>query len=231
MLAGLGAQLRRVDEPVAAHPDAVIRGWKVGDDVPPQVVRDHHLGIFGGKLVGLGNHPDPGFRPVRARHHAADIVVVNGDHGLCRGLSAQLDRRTGQQSEHADRRHTQVKSLLNCHRFLSVTSPAVATILKMYRRWFHSLVPFEQLWSAVAARRSPQLATFQPAFGSSMRPSRSLFQRHNLSLAIPTVAGPPKPCTRKNIDHFKSTGACAKNLHAAVTADEPAPMQWAALVS
>src|SRR5262249_41906011 len=88
--------------------------------VPPQVVRDHHLGIFGGELVGLGNHTDPGFRPVRARPPAADVVIVTGDYGLCRGLSAQLDRRT------------------------------------------HSLVPFEQLWSAVAARRSPQLATRAP---------------------------------------------------------------------
>src|SRR6516225_8259576 len=35
LLARLGAQLGRVYEPVAAHPDAVVRGRKVWDHVPP----------------------------------------------------------------------------------------------------------------------------------------------------------------------------------------------------
>src|SRR5262249_36327806 len=64
----------------------------------------------------------------------------------------------------------------------------VAMILKMYRRRFHFPCPLRAAMAGGRVAGSLELATFQPAFGSSMRPFRSPFQRHHLSLAIPTVA-------------------------------------------
>ena len=82
LLAGLAAHLRRIDQPVAAHPDLVVGVRKVGDDVAALVVGDDDLGVAGRQIGGLRDHPDAGLRSVRAGDHAADVVVVDGDGGL-----------------------------------------------------------------------------------------------------------------------------------------------------
>ena len=75
MLAGLRAHFRRVHQTVAAHPDAIISHRQVGNHVAPLIVGHNDLGELGGKLDALGDHPDAGFRPVRAGDDPADIVA------------------------------------------------------------------------------------------------------------------------------------------------------------
>ena len=67
LLAGLGAHLRQVDEAIAAHPDLIVRGRKIGNDVAALVVGDDAPGEAGRQVGGLGDHPDAGFRPLRLR--------------------------------------------------------------------------------------------------------------------------------------------------------------------
>ena len=94
LLAGLRAQLGRIHQPVAAHPDAVVRGRQVGDDVAALVVRHHHLGELRRQFSRLRDHPHAGFGPGRAAHHAADVVVVDSDRRL---LGIRRRRNQGQQ--------------------------------------------------------------------------------------------------------------------------------------
>ena len=82
-LPGHGPNLGRIHEPVAAHPYAVTGLRKLGHDIAPAIVGDHDLGELGGKVGGLSDHPDAGFRAVRAGDHAAEIT------------RAHLDRRVG----------------------------------------------------------------------------------------------------------------------------------------
>ena len=82
LLAGLRAHLGRIDQPVAAHPDLVVRSRQVGDDVAPLVVGHDHLGELRRQFGRLRDHPHAGFRPARAAHDAADVVVVDGDRRL-----------------------------------------------------------------------------------------------------------------------------------------------------
>jgi hypothetical protein len=120
LLAGLRAQLGRIHQPVAAHPDAVVRHRQVGDDVAALVVGHNHLGEFRRQVGGLRDHPDAGFGPGRAAHHAADVVVVDGDRHLLR-----IRRRRKQGQEYARQRgetdhgHGGVQDLLEVH----VSSP------------------------------------------------------------------------------------------------------------
>ena len=77
ILAGRGFDLRRIDQPVAAHPDVVIGFRQIGQHVTSLIVGDDHSGEPGGKIRGFRDHPDAGFRPLRAGDHAADIIVVD----------------------------------------------------------------------------------------------------------------------------------------------------------
>ena len=84
LLAGLGAHLRRVHQPIAAHPDLIVRIRQVRDDVAALIVGDDDLGIFGRQLGRLRDDPDPGFRAARTGDHAADVVIVDRDRRLLR---------------------------------------------------------------------------------------------------------------------------------------------------
>ena len=110
-LAGLGAHLRRVDQPVAAHPDLIIAERQIRDDVAALVVGDHALGVAGRQVGGLGDHPHAGFGPVRARDHAADVVIV--DRHALRG-----QRRRRDQPRERKRRDAEIQCVL-LMRFLS----------------------------------------------------------------------------------------------------------------
>ena len=76
---GLGVDLRRVDEAVAAHPHLVFRLRQIRDDVTALVVGDDDLGVFGRQVGGLRDHPHAGLRSLRPGHDAADVVIVDGD--------------------------------------------------------------------------------------------------------------------------------------------------------
>ena len=87
-----GTHRRRVDQAVAADPDAEgSLGRQVGQEVTPPVVGHDDLAELRGRIVGFGYHPDAGLRPPRARHRAADVVRVDGHAG--RGPRRLLGRR------------------------------------------------------------------------------------------------------------------------------------------
>ena len=121
LLAGLGAHLRRVDEPIAAHPDLIVCGRQVGDDVAALVVGDDALGVAGRQIGGFRDHPDAGFRPLRAAHHAADVVGVDRNRAGRRGrlrlrLRVQRRRHARRQRGDADRGHGRKQNLARAHR-------------------------------------------------------------------------------------------------------------------
>ena len=92
LLAGLGAPLGRIHQPVAAHPDGVVHiRWQVRDHVAALIVGDDDLGELCRQLVGLRDHPDAGLRAVGSEHHAADVVIVDSDRR--RLLRMQRSRR------------------------------------------------------------------------------------------------------------------------------------------
>src|SRR5262249_35307274 len=76
-------------------------------------VSDDHLRVPGGKIGGLRDHPDAGFRTVRAGHDAADIVLVDG-HRL-RLLRGKFDRRTRQCHRDSDRGHAEIQAASGRH--------------------------------------------------------------------------------------------------------------------
>ena len=71
--------LRRIDEPVAAHPDVVIRLRQIGHHVAALIVGDDDLGEFGGQVGRFRDHPDAGFRSLGAGDHAAEVGVADAD--------------------------------------------------------------------------------------------------------------------------------------------------------
>jgi hypothetical protein len=86
---GLRSRFRRVDEPVAANPDAVRRLRQIGEDVTAALVGDDDLRELGRQVGGLGDDPDAGFGAVRARDDAGEIVRAG-----CRRGADRLRRRT-----------------------------------------------------------------------------------------------------------------------------------------
>ena len=79
LLARRAFDFRRIDESVTAHPDVVGGFRQIGYDISALIVGDDALDIAHRQLPRFGNHPDAGFRPIGAAHHAADVVIVNGD--------------------------------------------------------------------------------------------------------------------------------------------------------
>src|ERR1700730_16580960 len=112
-LPGIGFDLSGVDKAVAAYPDFVLGLGKIGQHITPLVVRDHAAGEPRRQIPGFRNHPYPGLRTAGAAHHAADIVVVDGDRIRALGLSVKRRRN---QCRNADgRRGAQIEMSGSLH--------------------------------------------------------------------------------------------------------------------
>ena len=114
-LARYGSSPGRIHQPVASHPDAVRRLRKVGHHVAAPIVGDHDLDEFREQVGRLGDHPHAGLGSVRARDHAADIVVVDADYvagGLLgtrpagRDGNGNRERKSHQADRHASRQRS-----------------------------------------------------------------------------------------------------------------------------
>ena len=84
MLAGLGFHLVGINKPIAAHPDVVTGFGQVWQNKAALIVGDDNFDEAHRQVAGFRNHPDAGFRPIGAAHHAADVVGINR-HRLCAG--------------------------------------------------------------------------------------------------------------------------------------------------
>ena len=122
---GLRPLLRRVDQPVPAHPDVVARLRQVGEEVAPLVVGHHDLGELRREVGGLGDHPHPRLGAARPRHHPRDVVA---DRSSSRrgGLRAV---RAGRPEQRGGRHR---RSREECLRRLHLPAP-----LMMFRRVPH----------------------------------------------------------------------------------------------
>jgi len=89
LLAGLGINLRRIDETIAAHPQRILGLRQIRHHVAALVVGDHAAREPGAEIVGFRDDPYAGLGAVGSAHHAADVVIVDGD----RRLGASLHRR------------------------------------------------------------------------------------------------------------------------------------------
>ena len=76
-LSGRRVHLRRIHQPVPAHPHLVICLRQIGQQILPVIVGDHDLAEFGLQVAGLRDHPHAGFRAFRTRHRAADIFGIH----------------------------------------------------------------------------------------------------------------------------------------------------------
>ena len=114
--AGHALDLRRIHEPVTAHPYAVGRFRKVGHHVTPPVVGDHDPDELRRELGRLRDHPHAGLGPARAAHDAPDVVVVDRDR-LVRGGRARSGSR--QQGDDADG-ETETRPCRGWHAYLSL---------------------------------------------------------------------------------------------------------------
>jgi hypothetical protein len=63
--AGLGLDLRRVDETITAHPDRIISFGQIGYQITALVIGDDDFREFGRKIGRLGDNPDSRLRAVR----------------------------------------------------------------------------------------------------------------------------------------------------------------------
>ncbi len=104
-LAGLGRNLRRVDEAVAPHPHPICRLRQVGHHEASEIIGHRHLGEPCAEVRRFRHHPDAGFRSHAAGHDAADIIGVDCRRGHGGGLlRPRRVRRAGRQRRKADRR-------------------------------------------------------------------------------------------------------------------------------
>ena len=78
-LAGSGLHLRRIHQPVAAHPHGVARLRKIGQEIASLIVGDHDPHEPGRQVAGFRDDPDSRLRSVGAAHDSADVVVVDAD--------------------------------------------------------------------------------------------------------------------------------------------------------
>ena len=106
------AHFGRVDKPIAAHPDAVIRLRQIGQDVAAAIVGGDDLDEAGRQIGGFRDHPDTGLGPMRAGDHAADVVRVDLDRRRRRAAALLRARRrhAGQKQEDRGRRRACTQS-------------------------------------------------------------------------------------------------------------------------
>ena len=88
-----------VAQAVTAHPDLVVRGRQIRDDVAALIVGDDDSGEAGLEGVRLRDHPHAAFGSLRARNDAADIICVDlnvrGRRGRVRCAEARDEQRAG----------------------------------------------------------------------------------------------------------------------------------------
>ena len=107
--------LRRIDQPVAAHPDTVISLGEVGHHVAALIVGDNDLGELGRQFGRLGDDPHTRFRPIGAGDHAADIGFTDA-HGFGSALlGTRVGRRRGQKCGKRNRHHGSVPASPRLH--------------------------------------------------------------------------------------------------------------------
>ncbi len=97
-LARAGLYLRRIDQPVAAHPHVVGRFRKIRYHVAAPIVGDHDPGEFGGQVSRFCDNPDARLGPSRAVHNPAKVVVVDSD-GFARELEGTNSDQRGDQED------------------------------------------------------------------------------------------------------------------------------------
>ena len=85
-----GRDRRRIDQPVAAHPDRIGRIRKLRQQEPPVVAGHHDLAELRRQVAGLGDDPDAGFGAGAAGHDAGD---GRGIAGLCAHHQSRRSRR------------------------------------------------------------------------------------------------------------------------------------------
>ena len=91
-LAGHRLHLRRIDEPVSAHPHVVAGLRQIREEIAPAIVGDDDLHELRRQVGGLRDDPHARFRPFRPRHGAAEVVVVDRNRAA-RLLSAHRASR------------------------------------------------------------------------------------------------------------------------------------------
>ena len=107
VLPGVAVHLRRVDEPVATHPHAVVRRRQVREQIPAAIVGDDDLRELRRQIAASPRSPRRRLPAFGAGDDAADVVGVDG-HGR-RGRRGRLLRRPGA-ARHQPRRDRQ-----RCH--------------------------------------------------------------------------------------------------------------------
>ena len=117
-LARASFNFRRIDKPIAAYPNVVVGFGQIWQHVASLIVGDHHFGKPGGKVGGFRDHPDAGFGPLRAGDHAADVIAVDADLGAAALLAANRDRRSGDESYQAKRKHANLQEPFRFHNAL-----------------------------------------------------------------------------------------------------------------
>ena len=107
---------RRVDQPVSADPDVVLRGRKIRHEIAAAIVGHDALDEMCRRVPRFGNDPDAGFRTLRAADNAADVVFVDGDAAAGLSRLSHDDRAgpSGQQCADAQRQRDG-DSLLRAH--------------------------------------------------------------------------------------------------------------------
>ena len=89
--------LRRVHEPVTAHPDVVVGLRQLGKQVAATVVGDHDLRELRRQVRRLRDHPHSGLRPAGAGDHAAEVGRPDPDRRVGGLLSVQPRLPGGEQ--------------------------------------------------------------------------------------------------------------------------------------
>ena len=111
--------LRRVHQAVTAHPDGIIRFREIGQQVPATIVGDHDPRELRREVRRFRNHPDSRLGPLRTRHHATHVVLIDTD-GVGRALAgARVRPRGRQQRRKSGDRHAGTQHA----RLLHVCSP------------------------------------------------------------------------------------------------------------
>src|SRR5690606_2531493 len=123
-LAGPGRDSLRVDETVAAYPDAVGRLREIRNDEAALIVGDDDPDEAGAEIGGLRDDPDARLRPVAAHDDAADVVVVDVDVRARLGTGGRADRGENRGAGRGQARfpssRTTVQSYRSRHRVSSV---------------------------------------------------------------------------------------------------------------